>query len=188
MMINLEKIKKDATSVHTYEITSHTYRTTIESVEVVNNSYGLVNRVTFRGLHRQWGGKTIETYVDDDTTFVMEYAIATETFNDIPFGSTIEVCLRLTIQEKIQNDKVNSEFKVTHPKHVHIISENIEGDRYRPYIKNLPLIDINSDVDAYQQYSELGYDVEKMCRLQQERVEKAEYLRCKNIAKMELQQ
>jgi hypothetical protein len=180
-MINLDKIKKDATSVHTYEIRSHVYRTVIENIEVVSNGYGLANRVTFRGLHRQRTIWTEETYVDDDTTFEMEYNITTEAFNDIPFGSTIEVCLRLTIQEKVQNDKVNLEFKVTHPKHVRIISENTEGDRYRPYIKNLPLIDINSDVDAYQQYLELGYDVEKMCRLQQEGVKKAEHLRLKKM-------
>ena len=182
-MINLDKIKKDATSVCKYEIRSHLYRTVIENVEVKANSYGLINVVTYRGLHRLRCCEVVTTYVDDDTTFQCEYATSVTTFNDVPFGSEVQLSLLLVVEETTDDDgDVSFKFKATRPKHL-IVTCVSDGETYRPYIKNLPRVDLHSEVDVFEQYLELGYDYDRMCDMQQEQLSKAEYRRLINIEK-----
>lgn len=177
-MIYVDTIKKEA--VCKYELTSHLYTTTVVSVEQTIKGVGLSKTITFRGLQRVTSSKNPDIYVDDTTEFKMECSNTVTSFDDIPFGSIIKLSLKVIIKETYNTDgELIQTLEVSRPMHVQILKYGYD-EYFKPYIKGLPSIDTDSHVTVYEQYRALGYEYDKMCKIQQERLDKLERKRLKN--------
>lgn len=165
--------------VVTYEPTkSRRYKTILVNIEEVNNGFGYIKVVTFKGLKLNRNDVDV---IDSTITFQCEYSKTFVGFDDIPFGSVISLCTKPVLT--VTNDE-QEELRLYRPTKIEIEEEGFDGS-FKPYIK-FPTVDLKSHIPIIIQLSRMGIEYNQLKDFQQERVRKLEYLRRKEENKVPL--